>query len=476
MDSNLQRSISKRGPRGFKRFTFWFLLACVVICGGLIFLSIRSDQQRLKELAAVPLPPEMEFHRQLTLAQEGPATNQPPAPEVRAVLDTIDAWTALCARKESEVDGETWDAILELWQSVESWDELDTEQQARLIAFIEGHAEFFREFCAVAARGGPVVAVNPSDNGGQVSPHLSKMRDFSRLVGLATVVYARTGKADEAIKLGIAGARLFDAIAKEPAHFNQLVRYGMAGIWHHTLLDAFPPGALPDDGTTRLLNAVRETAGRDLLAAAWREARIGVGHELNTMLSKNWTGRFDEFHGLFRRNDRGLGTRLYFVAYTSPILRPWANADASRVAEFYRVLEETHRMPYYEAVGIIRARESDLTGLAYPMTNLAQYIVGDGTRAQASHEVRMQLTQLGFLVEQHQRHAGSPPTTLSAVAAHLPEEMMTDPFSGRPFVYRVTEDGFVLYSVGPNEVDDGGTRHTTGMNGDFIWRGRAGSS
>lgn len=465
---------SKRGQRGFKRFAFWFLLACVGLCGALIILSIWSDQQRLNELAAVPLSPEMAFHRQLLVAREESTPDRPP--EVRAALDTIDAWAALLSRKENEVDGETWDAVLELWQSVDRWDDLDAAQQTRLIAFIGGHAEFFREFCAVAARGGPIVAVNPGGDSGNVSPHLTRMRDFSRLVGLATVVYARTGKTDEAIELGIAGAQFFDAIAKVPVRFNQLVRYGMAAIWHHTLLDAFPPGALPDDGTTRLLKAVRETAGREVLASAWREARIDVGNELNAMLSKNWAGRFNEFNGLFMRNDRGLGTRLYFVAYTSPILRPWANNDASRVADLYRVQEEAHRMPYYEAINVIRARESELKSLTFPMTNLARYTLGDGARAQASHEVRMQLTQLGLLAEQHQRNTGSPPASLNAVAAHLPEELTIDPFSGRPFVYRLNDESFLLYSVGPDEIDDGGTRHTTGMGGDFIWRGRTGSS
>jgi len=31
-----------------------------------------------------------------------------------------------------------------------------------------------------------------------------------------------------------------------------------------------------------------------------------------------------------------------------------------------------------------------------------------------------------------------------------------DPFSDKPLVYRRTEDGFILYSVGPNFEDDGG--------------------
>jgi hypothetical protein len=33
-----------------------------------------------------------------------------------------------------------------------------------------------------------------------------------------------------------------------------------------------------------------------------------------------------------------------------------------------------------------------------------------------------------------------------------------DPYSDRPLVYRRTDDGYLLYSVGSNRVDDGGQR------------------
>jgi hypothetical protein len=41
------------------------------------------------------------------------------------------------------------------------------------------------------------------------------------------------------------------------------------------------------------------------------------------------------------------------------------------------------------------------------------------------------------------------------VPEHL-ERLPDDPFSGKPLVYRLTDEGFRLYSVGPNGVDDGG--------------------
>jgi len=50
---------------------------------------------------------------------------------------------------------------------------------------------------------------------------------------------------------------------------------------------------------------------------------------------------------------------------------------------------------------------------------------------------------------------GEFPATLDAVTG----DFKTDPYSGRPFVYRRAGDDFVLYSVGIDADDDGGTHH-----------------
>jgi len=49
----------------------------------------------------------------------------------------------------------------------------------------------------------------------------------------------------------------------------------------------------------------------------------------------------------------------------------------------------------------------------------------------------------------------------SLVEAGYLKELALDRFSGQPFAYRVTDEGFTLYSVGENGKDDGGTRKSS---------------
>ena len=65
----------------------------------------------------------------------------------------------------------------------------------------------------------------------------------------------------------------------------------------------------------------------------------------------------------------------------------------------------------------------------------------------------------------YEKERGMYPESLAElVKVGFLEEVPIDPFSDEPLVYRKTDDGFILYSVGMNFVDDGG-QYGTNKNG-----------
>lgn len=64
------------------------------------------------------------------------------------------------------------------------------------------------------------------------------------------------------------------------------------------------------------------------------------------------------------------------------------------------------------------------------------------------------LAHLACLLGEYKIARGSYPETLDAIG----EPDIIDPLSGKPFVYRVENGAFRLYSIGPNGVDDGASR------------------
>ena len=86
----------------------------------------------------------------------------------------------------------------------------------------------------------------------------------------------------------------------------------------------------------------------------------------------------------------------------------------------------------------------------------------DAPDLQTLHEVYLRLlaSRRGTLVlialRRYKDETAQWPEHLEQISASLPAEAMVDPVSGDPFVYRLTDDDFTLYSTGWNRIDEHG--------------------
>jgi hypothetical protein len=82
---------------------------------------------------------------------------------------------------------------------------------------------------------------------------------------------------------------------------------------------------------------------------------------------------------------------------------------------------------------------------------------------------RLRLLYTALLLEAYRKARGRYPASLNELGN---SPYLTDPFSNKPFVYRSQGQRYVLYSVGPNGIDDGGMpfpegRLTRNQSGDM---------
>ena len=92
-------------------------------------------------------------------------------------------------------------------------------------------------------------------------------------------------------------------------------------------------------------------------------------------------------------------------------------------------------------------------------------------------QAAVNLARTACALERHRLAHGKYPETLDALAPQFIAKVPPDPIGGQPLHYRLTDDGhFILYSVGLNEKDDGGTESLTKGgsvdldNGDWVRR------
>jgi hypothetical protein len=76
--------------------------------------------------------------------------------------------------------------------------------------------------------------------------------------------------------------------------------------------------------------------------------------------------------------------------------------------------------------------------------------------------------QIAFALAAYQRDNGKYPPTLAVLAPKYLAKIPDDLFTDKPLVYRPTETGYLLYSLGPNGKDDGGHGPDVDPKGDDI--------
>ncbi len=95
--------------------------------------------------------------------------------------------------------------------------------------------------------------------------------------------------------------------------------------------------------------------------------------------------------------------------------------------------------------------------------------------AWAKIQASVDMARIGCALERYRQAHGNYPETLDELAPEFMPTIPHDIINGQPLHYRRTTDGqFVLYSVGWDEQDDGGTRRTLDADGrthiDWVWQ------
>ncbi len=84
-------------------------------------------------------------------------------------------------------------------------------------------------------------------------------------------------------------------------------------------------------------------------------------------------------------------------------------------------------------------------------------------------EAEVRLLRVDAALRLHRGDKGQYPTRLSEIVPKYLDSLPLDPFTGQPMIYRLTTNSYLLYSIGPDEIDDGGKPLTKSTDkGDLV--------
>ena len=300
--------------------------------------------------------------------------------------------------------------------------------------------------------------------GSSTSHNLSMARAVARAIALRAVWEARHGNTDAAYEWIGHGLHLANNLQNDPLLIHGLVRVAMVDLTLNsldTIMCETPwSGKLPD----------------------------GFEQELTQILDRNLFARCFE------------GERFFGEAYEAL----WGS--------FPRLMDIPIRHALYKAQsGIIAAvREPDFTKRGECIAEVERYVSMDGKSwsydsdtnskketKQAipksmfpSYKILAQITAPAILraieafdravaqaqnahqalaLKRYKQTQGQYPDQLQQLISGDFKALPIDPFNGEPFHYKKEGEGFLLYSVGRNRVDEGGISGSR-MDGDIVWR------
>jgi hypothetical protein len=135
---------------------------------------------------------------------------------------------------------------------------------------------------------------------------------------------------------------------------------------------------------------------------------------------------------------------LAFIDLMQDLIDAMDLPDAERLAAFKAVGESIHT----------GGRGGTLTGMIWPMRT---YLFNIDIR----HLAHLRTIQTALAVERYRLAEGRLPKSLDELVPSRIEAIPTDPFDGHPIKYRTRKTGYVVYSVGEDLTDEGGTEQGT---------------
>jgi hypothetical protein len=267
-------------------------------------------------------------------------------------------------------------------------------------------------------------------------------------------------------RLGV-GLRLATVMSLEGTQMAILISLACTNLLIQPLADVCGGREIADEDLARLIAVLEPGPWRDRLAFAWNGERTAFLEAGAYLLE----GDLGEVGSLWE------GPR-FLQKFAVWLARPLVKRDLRRSLPSYEFLEAQAKLPYYQCRDALRARDEALQ--AKPWYAIASKMMIGGAEAgfmkTAKTEAITLVSRAGLACRLYKSRTGHYPETLEELVPGLLADVPIDPFTGRPLVYRREGEGFIVYSLGSNQKDDGGrstymiTRLVMDKDDDWSWK------
>lgn len=314
-------------------------------------------------------------------------------------------------------------------------------------------------------------------------PHLAVLKHLSQVLQLRASAELALGRTDEAFDDVMLMLYLSRACRDEPFVISHLVRMAQVQL----ALQPLAEGLAEHQWSEAQLRGLQDRLGRlDFCADARRvlhgeRVLSGCG---TVEYFRRWRGNLSGIQG-WEQAIMFVAPSGWFCLEELNLCRAFDDGPLSGIDAPGRQIHPTGPVQANQANEEVRSGEMEQTQPALVLSHrffstlLVPSLAGV-VRKTAYGQAAADLAAIACALERWRLAHGQFPETLDSLAPGLMAQLPHDIINGRPLKYHRTKEGrFVLYSVGWNETDDGGSfglarngEPADPWTGDWVWGGR----
>jgi hypothetical protein len=301
--------------------------------------------------------------------------------------------------------------------------------------------------------------LNYGDGLNTLLPHISELRNLARILCAKAYLEAKTGNQDTAWDMVITQLKFADALRTEPVLISKLVRIQMIRLSCDTikkLCEIAPPNTQQASDIRSLLKDFDDI--RPLIRSIDAE-RLLIGEWVFNLTKDEMYKTNLQY---CNENDTGLLPKLIIFGIT---FKPLFLADHAAYLRFMHDGTRFLERPYSPEQG--KVMEQGVQKKRYIVTRILTPAIFRLKEIHCQMIAQLRIVQAGLALLQHKQTEDTFPATLDA----LKLQNINDPFSDGLLLYKTEEQGFVLYSVGPDQKDNDGSprQKKQEKDWDIVW-------
>ena len=340
---------------------------------------------------------------------------------------------------------------------------MSQEMRVRMASFIERNAEAYRLLHEAASYPRSRHPIDLSEGDEVDLSHLGQARGNARLLGFESLYKSEMADKEGTVHALIASFAVGRSLADEPLFTSLMVRSAVDSISMGALSVALKRTSFDDNQLKQLSEAIETSKKSAGLAEIFT---VELCLDYAKIIKRGSTDVEDWKNG----NDATtvfLYSELPWVGKTWLVLRNWAGAHLYARLQFLDLAGDAME---HATISLLEAYDHYSTvtydgWIGWEVNSLANtttYFWPRMIQVMQSNEARLSVAQVAFAVERFRLSEGRVPYELLELLPEYLKAIPEDPFTELPLAYLQVDEGYRVYSVGMNFIDEYGNGSTSG--------------